>query len=231
MTVPYCVLGLWERKDNITDFGSPWQKYLEEWSHTCFRLKMLLPWVARMAQLLSCGDLTTWTDEQIWDVCNAQSMLVMAAQQLSLAWIHVKGFTDLYNNPLHFCTDSENLSLWSRPADFFFPRMSRSLILWFSSQEQLCMVQGTGSFHRCLQLGKDYSISPSDSSLKSALSEVGFALLMTGKWMPFLPAGNTLTAVPAEVLCFPLNSESGGCLSSLSLLNSSPLSSIFNICG
>lgn len=164
-------------------------------------------------------------------VCNAQSMLVMAAQQLSLAWIHVKGFTDLYNNPLHFCTDSENLSLWSRPADFFFPRMSQSLILWFSSQEQLCMVQGTGSFHRCLQLGKDYSISPSDSSLKSALSEVGFALLMTGKWMPFLPAGNTLTAVPAEVLCFPLNSESGDCLSSLSLLNSSPLSSIFNIRG
>lgn len=67
MTVPYCVLGLWERKDNIIEFGSPWQKYLEEWSHTCFRLKMLLPWAARMAQLLSCGDLTIWTDEQIWD--------------------------------------------------------------------------------------------------------------------------------------------------------------------
>lgn len=163
-------------------------------------------------------------------ICNAQSTLVMAVQQFSLAWIHMEGFTDLYI-ALHFCTDSGHLlSLWSRPADFF-PRISPSLILYFSSQEQLCMMHGTRSFHRGLQLGRDHSISPSDSSSESALSEVDLALLMTGKWMTFLPTGNTLAAVPAEVLCLPVNSENGGCLSSLSLLNSSPLRSIFNICG
>lgn len=113
-------------------------------------------------------------------LCNAQSTLVMAAQKLSLAWIHMERFTDLYNNPLHFCTDSEHLlSPWSTPATFFFPGMSQSLI--FTSQEQLCMMQGTGSFHRCLQLGRDNSISPSDSSLESALPEVGLTLLMAGK--------------------------------------------------
>lgn len=79
-----------------------------------------------------------WSDHMdrwanVRHVCNAQITSVMAAQQLSLAWTHMEGFTELYNNPLHFCTYSERLSLWSMPAGFFFPRMSQSLILCFSS--------------------------------------------------------------------------------------------------
>lgn len=107
-------------------------------------------------ELWWCDRMDRWA--KLGHVCNAQSTLVMAAQQFSLAWIHMEGLTHLCTNPLHFSTDSEHLhSLWSRPADFFFP--SSILDLLHQIRRATLHDAGIGSFQQGLQLGKDHGIS------------------------------------------------------------------------
>lgn len=74
--------------------------------------------------------------------------------------------------------------------------------------------------------------SPAGSSSEfSFVSEVGLILLMAERQMAFQPVGNMPVGVFEEVLCLLVSPENGGCLSSLPLLNSDPLRSIFSICG